>query len=60
MEVYWNVDCTQIVDVIDWSVPSLGDTMNHSIFVKNSGNAPMNLSLTTLDWVPVAGRALPH
>jgi hypothetical protein len=52
VEVYWDFECTQIVDSINWGVPSPGDTVNRNIFVKNTGNAPLNLSLTTASWTP--------
>jgi hypothetical protein len=52
VEVYWDFDCTQIVNSIDWGVPGPGDIVNYDIYVKNTGNAPMNLSLTTASWTP--------
>lgn len=52
VEVYWDVEGTQTVDAIDWGLPGPGDTVNQSMFVKNSGNTPMNLSLTTANWTP--------
>ncbi len=52
VEVYWDVECTQIADAIDWGLPVPGDTVNRSMYVKNSGNAPLNLSLTTASWTP--------
>ena len=52
VEVYWDFDCTQVADVIDWGVPGPGDTVNRNMFVKNSGNSPMNLSLTIASWTP--------
>ena len=52
VEVYWDFEGTQTVNVVDWGLPGPGDTVNRSMFVKNSGNAPMNLSLTTASWTP--------
>ena len=52
VEVYWDFEGTQTVDAIDWGLPGSGDTVNRSIFVKNSGNSPMNISLTTASWAP--------
>lgn len=52
VEVYWDFEGTQTVDVVDWGLPGPGDTVNQSMFIKNSGNAPMNLSLTTASWTP--------
>ncbi len=52
VEVYWDIEGTQTVDNIDWGLPGPGDMVNRSMFVKNSGNSPMNLSLTSTSWTP--------
>ncbi len=53
VEVYWDFACTQVVSSIDWGTPEPGDSINQTVYVKNSGTAPMNLSLSTSGWVPV-------
>ena len=52
VEVYWDIEGTQTVDNVDWGLPGPGDTVNRIMYVKNSGNAPMNLSLTITSWTP--------
>ena len=53
VEVYWDFACTQVVSSFDWGTPEPGDSINQTVYVKNSGTAPMNLSLSTSGWVPV-------
>ena len=53
VEVYWDQGGTQIVDYIDWGFAEPGDTVSKTVFVKNSGNAPLTLGLSYSDWVPI-------
>lgn len=53
VEVYWDLACTQVVSSIDWGTPEPGDSINQTVYIKNTGTAPMNLSLSTSGWVPV-------
>ena len=53
VEVYWDSSCTQVVNSIDWGIPGLGDTVSQTVYVKNDGNAPMNVILSASGWSPV-------
>jgi len=53
VEVYWDSSCTQVVNSIDWGTPGPGDTVSQTVYVKNGGNAQMNISLTVSGWSPV-------
>ena len=53
VEVFWDLACTQVVSSIDWGTPEPGDSVNRTVYVKNSGSAPMNVSLSASGWVPV-------
>ena len=53
VEVYWTVECTQVVTSIDWGNPEPGDSLNRTIYVKNTGSAPMTLSMSCSGWSPV-------
>jgi hypothetical protein len=53
VEVYWDVECTQVVTSIDWGNPEPGDSLNRTIYVKNTGSAPMTLSMSCSGWSPV-------
>ena len=52
VEVYWDQGCTQIVDNVDWGFAEPGDASSKTIYIKNSGNAPLILGLSYSDWVP--------
>ena len=56
VEVFWDGAGTQNVTSIDWGIPSPGETVTKTVYVKNTGNNPMNISLSTLNWSP-AGAA---
>jgi hypothetical protein len=53
VEVYWNIECTQVVISVDWGIPEPGESINKTIYVKNSGTSPMNLSMSCSGWDPV-------
>jgi hypothetical protein len=53
VEVYWDLACTQVVSSIDWGTPEPGDSIDRTVYVKNTGSAPMNVSLSASGWVPV-------
>lgn len=52
VEVYWDVECTQVVTSIDWGNPEPGDSLNRTIYVKNTGSAPMTLNMSCSGWSP--------
>ncbi len=56
VEVFWDSAGTQNVTSVDWGIPAPGDKVNQTIYVKNTGNGPMNITLTTIGWTP-AGAA---
>ena len=53
VEVFWDLACTQVVSSIDWGTPEPGDSISRTVYVKNTGSAPMNVSLSASGWVPV-------
>ena len=53
VEVFWDLACTQVVSSIDWGTPEPGDSIDRTVYVKNTGSAPMNVSLSASGWVPV-------
>lgn len=50
--VYWNQNCTETVTSIDWGMLEPGESKNLTIYLKNEGNTPINLSLNTSNWNP--------
>jgi len=57
VEVYWDLACTQVVSSIDWGTPEPGDSVSQTVYVKDDGNAPMNVSLSASGWSPVGADA---
>jgi hypothetical protein len=54
--VYSDTGCTLTLTSIDWGSVYPGDSVPRIIYVKNTGNAPITLSMTTTAWNP-AGAA---
>ena len=53
--VYSDSACTTDVSSIDWGMLEPGSSMNTTFYVRNEGNVPANLSLSTTDWQPDTG-----
>jgi archaellum component FlaG (FlaF/FlaG flagellin family) len=52
--VYFDVSCTQTLTSIDWGSVSPGGSVTRIIYVKNTGNAQITLSMTKTNWNPTA------
>lgn len=52
VQVFWDQACTQPVYNIDWGNPEPGDTVLKTVYLKNSGNTPLSLSLIISNWTP--------
>ena len=50
--VYSDAACTQNLTSIDWGSVYPGGSVPKTIYVKNTGNAPITLSMTTASWNP--------
>jgi hypothetical protein len=50
--VYWDSVCSQAISSIDWGLADPGSVKNVTVYVKNEGNAPITLSLQTINWNP--------
>jgi len=50
--VYWNSACTQNVTSIDWGFLSPGENKTVTVYIKNNGNVPITLNMTTTAWSP--------
>ena len=53
VEVFWDSGCTQVASSVDWGYAEPGDVLTRTVYVRNSGNTPMTLSMTYSDWDPV-------
>ena len=52
VSVYWDLECTNEVSSLDWSVLEPDSSENKIIYIKNIGNAAETLSLDTENWNP--------
>jgi hypothetical protein len=50
--VYWDTSCTSLALSINWGVIEPGYSENVTLYVKNTGNADLNLSLVAANWNP--------
>jgi len=52
VEVFLDQNCTDIASSIDWGMLEKGEQKTTVLYVKNTGNTPLTLSLTTQNWTP--------
>ena len=52
IEVYWDSDCTSEVSLIDWGIIEPGTTENVTVYILNTGNSDVMLSMNTTNWSP--------
>ena len=52
VDVFWDPECTSQVPEVDWGIFEPGDSKNVSVYVKNTGNTALILSINTTDWAP--------
>jgi archaellum component FlaG (FlaF/FlaG flagellin family) len=50
--VYSEPECLNNVTQIDWGYLDPGATRDHTIYVKNEGNVPMTVTMTSWGWDP--------
>jgi hypothetical protein len=49
---YSDYACTQSLTSISWGTVSPGSSITRTVYVKNTGNAPLSVSLTKTNWTP--------
>ena len=52
VEVFWDAACTSPVSQIDWGELEPGQSKDTPVYIKNTGNAAMTLSMYTSDYLP--------
>ena len=52
VEVYWDSGCTDTVTAVNWAITEPDASLAKTIYVKNTGNAPVTLSMTCYGWTP--------
>ena len=52
VEVYWDIEGTNVVSEIDWGSIEPNESVIRTVYVKNTGNTALTLSMTYSGWVP--------
>ena len=52
--IYSDHACSRLLQSIDWGTIVPGGTVERTVYVKNTGNSPLILNLTTNSWNPAA------
>jgi hypothetical protein len=50
--IYSDSECTQTVTALDVGTLNQGSTATQTVYVKNTGNVPETLTMTTNNWTP--------
>ena len=59
VKVYWDTAATKEVTIIDWGSIIPGATVNCTVYIKNFGGAPVNVTLQAINWT-TNSNALDH
>jgi hypothetical protein len=54
--VYWDSACTNNVSSVNWDFLSPGESKSVTVYVKNTGNQPVMLNMTTDNWNPASAQ----
>jgi len=57
VEAYWDPECTSTVTEIEWGVLEPSDSVSKVIYVQNTGNAAVVLSMAAENWSPIEAGA---
>jgi hypothetical protein len=52
VEAYWNIECTNKTELIDWGVIYPGESKDVTFYVKSISNKDVVLSFNLTNWVP--------
>jgi archaellum component FlaG (FlaF/FlaG flagellin family) len=53
VDIFWDSECTNKVTSIGWGILEQSEIKNYTLYIKNTGNSPEILSLSTNSWIPV-------
>ena len=57
VEIYADLGGTALVTEIDWGFLDPGEVKNLTVYIKNTGNVPVVLYLSTENWYPIGADA---
>ena len=52
VEIFNNIACTETCTNINWGTLTPGESINQTVYIKNSGNRQLTLFLTVENWIP--------
>ncbi len=52
VDVFWDQACTNPVTSINWGVIDPGANRNVTIYIRNTGNSPITVTMATSNWNP--------
>lgn len=52
VQVYWDSNCENVVESLDWGTVCAGGTQNIDLFLRNEGDELVSLDLMTENWSP--------
>ena len=55
IDVYSDSACTQVISNVVWGDIEVGNSVSQTIYVKNTGDDGVTLSMSTENWSPVGG-----
>ena len=53
VEVFSDPECTQVLTEIYWGMIEPSETVSTEIYLKNTGNSPLTVSMSTSTWSPL-------
>lgn len=53
MRYFWDFNCTEETDFINWGNVTEGSQYSVTLFAKNIKNTPVTLTMRTENWIPV-------
>jgi len=56
--VYWDLPCTNATSSLNFGLLERGGSKNFTLYLKNNGNSPLTLSMTTQNWNPSTASSL--
>ena len=57
IDAFWDEACTNAITTIDWGTRGPGDTASKVLYVENTGNTAVVLSLMAENWVPATAES---
>lgn len=53
--IYSDPECTNILSLLNWGTLTAGESASNTIYIKNTGNTPLQINIATANWTPTDG-----